>query len=92
MSSAAETTLAQNTSLSSCAAKLVFLQKTYAYTSAAEVALHLLKKPPLLSLSLNGISMMAQMAQFSFSCYFPIPNSEFRNLDYEFRNCEVYVI
>ena len=37
---------------------------------------------------------MAQMAHFSFPYYFPIPNSEFRNLHCEFRirNCEVYVV
>ena len=32
---------------------------------------------------------MAQMAHFSFPYYFTIPNSEFRNLHYEFRNSEL---
>ena len=43
------------------------------------------------------VCTITQMAHFSFSYYFTIPNSEFRNLHYEFRefgirNCEVYVI
>ena len=39
-------------------------------------------------------STMAQMTHFSFPYYFTIPNSEFRNLHYNFgiRNCEVYII
>ena len=37
---------------------------------------------------LNNVSTMAQMANFSFTYYFTIPNSEFRNLHCEFRNSE----
>ena len=36
-------------------------------------------------------TMMAQMAHFAF-LYFTIPNSEFRNLHYEFRNSEFGIV
>ena len=35
---------------------------------------------------------MAQMSHFSIPYYFTIPNSEFRNLHYEFRNSELWSI
>ena len=38
------------------------------------------------------VGSMAQMAQFSFPYYFTIPNSEFGNLHYEFRNSELWSI
>ena len=37
-------------------------------------------------------STTAQMAHFSFQYYFTIPNSEFRNLHYEFQNSELWSV
>ena len=39
-----------------------------------------------LQFNLNTEGTMAPMAHFSFPYFFTIPNSEFRNLHYEFRN------